>query len=175
MATCPVAAATTLANVDSMGSANLPSLPHGSVPLGALRGEGTSTFPFGEGFSSGGRNGGGLGHPHKGPTSYGGHAVPDDIPSLLLIFSHKAVAGMSITPTQVDYRAHQELSYRVVQNLNVQVKEIEEFALALVDILTSSGPARVALPLNDAILQQGKPLHLSNPRLREWNESTLFP
>ncbi|EMP23843.1 hypothetical protein UY3_19093 [Chelonia mydas] len=68
------------------------------------------------------------------------------------IFKDEAVAGTDSTPPQEDCKAHQELLRRVAQNLGIQVEEIRESSHSVVDILEVTGPARVALTLNDAIM-----------------------
>lgn len=48
-----------------------------------------------------------------------------------------------------DYKVFQELPRKVAQNLCIQVEEIRESSHSLVDVLV---PMRMALPLNDAIM-----------------------
>lgn len=70
----------------------------------------------------------------------------------------EVVTGVDIVPSQDDYRAHQEFLKRVAQNLGILVEEIRESSHAQVDIVVAMGPSRVALPLNDVIMDAIKAL-----------------
>lgn len=83
---------------------------------------------------------------------------PDAILATSSSFLDEAVAEASLASTQDDYKAHQELLRRMAQNLSLKMEEIEDSALALVDILSSPGSSTVALSLNEAI---SKPLKTS--------------
>ncbi|EMP33579.1 Nardilysin [Chelonia mydas] len=55
--------------------------------------------------------------------------------------------------SQDDAKAHQELLKRVSSNLGLQVEELEKQADSLFDVLSSTAPARVALPLHEGVLK----------------------
>ncbi|XP_065439548.1 uncharacterized protein LOC101949407 isoform X1 [Chrysemys picta bellii] len=59
----------------------------------------------------------------------------------------EAVAGTSAAPALEDNRILQQLLTRAVQSLLIQTEEIEVDTDLVIDILTPSGPSRVALPL----------------------------
>ncbi|EMP28182.1 hypothetical protein UY3_14727 [Chelonia mydas] len=63
-------------------------------------------------------------------------------------FLDEVVAGTEVSgPLPIDHRAHQELLCRVAQDLGWQAEEMVEQEDPRVDILSSKGPSRIALPL----------------------------
>lgn len=66
------------------------------------------------------------------------------------------VAGMSLS--QDDFKADQVLLKMVVSNLSLQGEVVKESSHSLVNILAIAGPSKVALPLNEAIMDPVKVL-----------------
>lgn len=141
MASYPMADAISVACLGTMGNSGLSRLLHGLVTLGALRGESVSS-------ERGSIPGTEVAEAQDTPV--GGHQRWRRCKTLgqflaTLSFSpDESVAGTSIMPVQNDYKAHQELLWRMARSLGLQVEEIAKSAPVLVDILTRFGPARMA-------------------------------
>lgn len=64
----------------------------------------------------------------------------------------------STSPLQDDFKAYQDLLKGVATALDIQPEEVQEKSHRLVDILITMGLSRIALPVNNAILDPIKSL-----------------
>ncbi|EMP24457.1 hypothetical protein UY3_18382 [Chelonia mydas] len=72
-------------------------------------------------------------------------------PASSLSLPDEAITGSPHPVPQDDAIAHQELLKRVVSNLGLQAEELEEPFDSLFDVLCSTAPASVALPLHKGV------------------------
>ncbi|KAM7163698.1 uncharacterized protein RBU57_007879 isoform 2-T2 [Macrochelys suwanniensis] len=87
--------------------------------------------------------------------------VPADalssVPASSPVPEDKVAAPPPSVPKE-DYRAHQELLKRVASNLQLQAEEMEGPSDSLFNVLSSSAPGRVALPLHEGVANITKAL-----------------
>lgn len=115
--------------------------------------------------------------PHWQETARaGGEPGAGNSPDHFVTLPDETVVGMAAVLTQDGYKAHQKLLCRMAQNLNLQIEEIAELAQRWWTLI-ASGPARIALPLNKAILQPVRAL-LQTPAFLQpkakWVERKYF-
>lgn len=70
---------------------------------------------------------------------------------------NETVSSWGISPPPDDYRAHQGLK-KIASGLGIQVEEVKESSHQHSDILATTRPLQVSLPVNEAILELMKPL-----------------
>lgn len=64
----------------------------------------------------------------------------------------EAVMDTDVSSPQEDHKAYQDLLKWVALNLDIQAKMLKEMTHALLDILSAAGHSKVALPLNETIM-----------------------
>lgn len=109
---------------------------------------------------------------------------PTEAPQLVLVFSStspdEALVTPAVSPLQDNHKAYQNLLKWVVSNLGVQVEMVKEVTHSLLDILSPAGLSRIALQLNDAIMDPwhvalcGKLLPSSSQQQSAQNANILF-
>lgn len=127
MATLPMADATPVASVGTLGSSHPPRFLCRALPFGALQGESTTPSPSERGLVLGGQK---LWMP-KIPlqrTPQAPEEVQDHGKALATLSSSldETGTGLSIELVQDNYKVHQELLWRMAQNLSLQAEETEE-------------------------------------------------
>ncbi|EMP30096.1 Putative protein C3orf14 [Chelonia mydas] len=74
-----------------------------------------------------------------------------EAPPLSLSLPEEAIMSPPHPVPQDDAKEHQELLKRVASNLGLQAEELEEPSDSLFDVLCSSTPTRMALPLHEGV------------------------
>lgn len=73
--------------------------------------------------------------------------------------------GPSNLLPQDNFNAHQDLLKGMASNLGLEVEELRETLHSLIDILAAAAPAKVALPINEAMIGPVKALWQTPPSL----------
>lgn len=73
-----------------------------------------------------------------------------------------------------DPKAFQDLLKRVLESLQIPLEEVQEAPHKLLDILHSSGPSSMALPINESILEPTKALSVTIPQISMQAEKRCF-
>lgn len=95
-------------------------------------------------------------------------------------FSDETNVAEPISPPPDEFKTLRELLRRMALILDVHLVEVQENSHRLVDILASAALARIALPINGAILECSKILS-GRPQIpcrllqKRWREGTMSP